>query len=49
MLTNQLYVSHEHGGIDLVFHTNLFPGKTMDLTLHPQETNMSFLDPISGA
>ncbi|CEO59317.1 Putative Blue light-inducible protein Bli-3 [Penicillium brasilianum] len=39
----------EHGGIDLVFHTNLFSGKTMDLTVHPQETNMSFLDPISGA
>ncbi|KAI2790877.1 Protein bli-3 [Penicillium oxalicum] len=39
----------EHGGIDLVFHTNLFSGKTMDLTAHPQETNMSFLDPISGS
>ncbi|KAJ5167158.1 Male sterility NAD-binding [Penicillium canariense] len=39
----------EHGGIDLVFHTNLFSGKTMDLTVHPQETNMSFLDPVSGA
>lgn len=39
----------EHGGIDLVFHTNLFSGKTMDLTVHPAETNMSFLDPISGA
>ncbi|KAJ5450556.1 Protein bli-3 [Penicillium daleae] len=39
----------EHGGIDLVFHTNLFSGKTMDLTVYPQETNMSFLDPISGA
>lgn len=39
----------EHGGINLVFHTNLFSGKTMDPTVHPQETNMSFLDPISGA
>ncbi|KAF7717131.1 Uncharacterized protein PECH_003979 [Penicillium ucsense] len=39
----------EHGGIDLVFHTNLFSGKTMDLTVHPQETNMSFLDPVSGS
>ncbi|KAJ5682641.1 hypothetical protein N7462_005806 [Penicillium macrosclerotiorum] len=39
----------EHGGIDLIFHTNLFSGKTMDLTVHPQETNMSFLDPITGA
>ncbi|OJJ50027.1 hypothetical protein ASPZODRAFT_13130 [Penicilliopsis zonata CBS 506.65] len=39
----------ENGGIDLIFHTNLFSGKTMDLTLHPKETNMSFLDPISGA
>ncbi|KAJ5753085.1 hypothetical protein N7520_010002 [Penicillium odoratum] len=41
--------AQEHGGIDLIFHTNLFSGKTMDLTAHPQETNMSFLDPISGA
>ncbi|CAG8000231.1 unnamed protein product [Penicillium nalgiovense] len=39
----------ENGGIDLIFHTNLFSGKTMDLTVHPQETNMSFLDPVSGA
>jgi len=39
----------ENGGIDLIFHTNLFSGKTMDLTVHPQETNMSFLDPISGS
>lgn len=39
----------EHGGIDLIFHTNLFSGKAMDLAVHPQETNMSFLDPISGA
>ncbi|KAJ5091432.1 hypothetical protein NUU61_006302 [Penicillium alfredii] len=39
----------EHGGIDLVFHTNLFSGKTMDLTVHPRETNMSFLDPVNGA
>ncbi|KAJ5082337.1 hypothetical protein N7532_011380 [Penicillium argentinense] len=39
----------ENGGIDLIFHTNLFSGKTMDLTLHPQETNMSFLDPVNGA
>ena len=39
----------EHGGVDLIFHTNLFSGKTMDLTVHPKETNMSFLDPISGA
>ena len=42
-------ILQEHGGIDLIFHTNLFSGKTMDLTVHPQETNMSFLDPISGA
>ncbi|CAI7641541.1 unnamed protein product [Penicillium bialowiezense] len=41
--------AQEHGGIDLIFHTNLFSGKTMDLTVHPQETNMSFLDPVSGA
>ncbi|KAL2006719.1 hypothetical protein VTN00DRAFT_9387 [Thermoascus crustaceus] len=39
----------ENGGIDLIFHTNLFSGKTMDLTVHPQETNMSFLDPVSGS
>ncbi|KAJ6098282.1 hypothetical protein N7499_002656 [Penicillium canescens] len=39
----------ENGGIDLIFHTNLFSGKTMDLTVHPKETNMSFLDPVSGA
>lgn len=39
----------EHGGIDLIFHTNLFSGKAMDLTVHPTETNMSFLDPVSGA
>ncbi|KAJ5917329.1 hypothetical protein N7466_010883 [Penicillium verhagenii] len=41
--------AQEHGGIDLIFHTNLFSGKILDLTLHPKETNMSFLDPISGA
>jgi len=39
----------ENGGIDLIFHTNLFSGKTMDLSVHPQETNMSFLDPASGS
>merc|ERR1712187_1041178 len=39
----------ESGGIDLIFHTNLLSGKAMDLTVHPTETNMSFLDPISGA
>ncbi|ODM18643.1 hypothetical protein SI65_05260 [Aspergillus cristatus] len=39
----------ENGGIDLLFYTNLFSGKTMDLTVHPTETNMSFLDPVSGA
>lgn len=39
----------ENGGVDLIFHTNLFSGKTMDLTVHPQETNMSFLDQVSGA
>ncbi|KAL1985837.1 hypothetical protein VTN96DRAFT_7329 [Rasamsonia emersonii] len=39
----------ENGGIDLIFHTNLFSGKTMDLTVHPTETNMSFLDPTSGS
>ncbi|KAJ5217754.1 uncharacterized protein N7469_011379 [Penicillium citrinum] len=39
----------ENGGIDLIFHTNIFSGKTMDLTVHPQETNMSFLDQVSGA
>ncbi|CAI7666440.1 hypothetical protein N7533_009754 [Penicillium manginii] len=39
----------ENGGIDLIFHTNIFSGKTLDLTAHPQETNMSFLDPVSGA
>ncbi|KAJ5291960.1 hypothetical protein N7478_001211 [Penicillium angulare] len=41
--------AQENGGIDLIFHTNLFSGKTMDLTLHPKETNMSFLDPVSGS
>ncbi|KAJ5901813.1 hypothetical protein N7495_002341 [Penicillium taxi] len=39
----------ENGGVDLIFHTNLFSGKVMDLNAHPQETNMSFLDPINGA
>ncbi|PYH83178.1 blue light-inducible protein Bli-3 [Aspergillus uvarum CBS 121591] len=39
----------EHGGIDLIFHTNLFSHKTMDLTAHPKEVNMSFLDPLSGS
>ncbi|KOS41209.1 hypothetical protein ACN38_g7925 [Penicillium nordicum] len=39
----------ENGGVDLIFHTNLFSGKTMDLTVHPKETNMSFLDLSSGA
>ncbi|KAJ5872862.1 uncharacterized protein N7529_005215 [Penicillium soppii] len=41
--------AQENGGIDLIFHTNLFSGKAMDLAAHPQETNMSFLDPSSGA
>jgi general stress protein 26 len=41
--------TQENGGIDLIFHTNLFSGKAMDLAAHPQETNMSFLDPSSGA
>ncbi|KAJ5738733.1 hypothetical protein N7493_001888 [Penicillium malachiteum] len=41
--------AQQNGGIDLIFHTNLFSGKTMDLTLHPKETNMSFLDPVNGA
>ncbi|KAJ5161724.1 hypothetical protein N7492_007116 [Penicillium capsulatum] len=44
-----LSTSQENGGIDLIFHTNLFSGKTMDLAVHPKETNMSFLDPVSGA
>jgi len=39
----------ENGGVDLIFHTNLFSGKTMDLTVHPTETNMSFLDNVSGS
>lgn len=39
----------ENGGVDLIFHTNLFSGKTMDLTVHPQETNISFLDHVSTA
>ncbi|OKL56119.1 Protein bli-3 [Talaromyces atroroseus] len=39
----------ESGGVDLIFHTNLFSGKTMDLTAHPTETNISFLDVASGA
>jgi general stress protein 26 len=39
----------ECGGIDFILHTNLFTGKTGDLTLHPRETNMSFLDPVSGS
>ncbi|QKX61776.1 uncharacterized protein TRUGW13939_08932 [Talaromyces rugulosus] len=38
----------ENGGADLIFHTNLLSGKTMDLTVHPKETNMSFLDVLSG-
>ncbi|KAJ5767282.1 uncharacterized protein N7511_004898 [Penicillium nucicola] len=41
--------AQENGGIDLIFHTNLFSGKTMDLTVHPKEVNMSFLDAVSGA
>ncbi|RHZ44537.1 blue light-inducible protein Bli-3 [Aspergillus thermomutatus] len=39
----------EHGGIDLIMHTNLFSSKTMDLTVHPSEVNMSFLDPANGS
>lgn len=39
----------ENGGIDLIFHTNLFAGKTLDLSVHPQETNMSFLNQTSGS
>jgi len=39
----------ENGGVDLIFHTNLLSGKTMDLTVHPTETNISFLDIVSGA
>lgn len=41
--------SQENGGIDLIFHTNIFSGKTSDVAVHPQETNISFLDPVSGA
>lgn len=41
-------MTKENGGVDLIFHTNLFSGKTMDLTVHPTETNMSFLDVVSG-
>ncbi|PWY94724.1 blue light-inducible protein Bli-3 [Aspergillus sclerotioniger CBS 115572] len=39
----------ENASTTLIFHTNLFSHKTMDLTVHPTETNMSFLDPISGS
>ncbi|KAF7588525.1 hypothetical protein BBP40_005552 [Aspergillus hancockii] len=39
----------EHGGIDLLFHINLFSSKTLDITTHPQEVNMSFLDQVSGS
>lgn len=45
---NTLFVQ-ENGGVDLLFHTNLFSGKTMDLTTHPKEVNMSFLDITTGA
>lgn len=38
----------ENGGIDLIFHTNLFSSKTLDLSLHPSQVNMSFYDPVSG-
>ncbi|CRG89218.1 Protein bli-3 [Talaromyces islandicus] len=38
----------ENGGVDLIFHTNLHSGKTMDLTVHPAETNVSFLD-VTGS
>ncbi|RAH80677.1 hypothetical protein BO86DRAFT_390053 [Aspergillus japonicus CBS 114.51] len=48
-LTRDFPNAQEHGGIDLVFHTNLFSHKTMDLTTHPKEVNMSFLDPLSGS
>lgn len=43
------FLLQENGGIDLIFHTNLFSGKTMDLTTHPKEVNMSFLDITTGA
>ncbi|KAE8153916.1 hypothetical protein BDV25DRAFT_136483 [Aspergillus avenaceus] len=39
----------ENGGIDLLFHTNLFSSKTLDLTTHPSEVNISFLDQVSGS
>ncbi|KAF5858608.1 hypothetical protein ETB97_003960 [Aspergillus alliaceus] len=39
----------EHGGIDLLFHINLLSSKTLDLTTHPREVNMSFLDQVSGS
>lgn len=43
------FLTQERGGVDLIFFTNLFSGKTMDLTVHPTETNISFLDIPSGA
>lgn len=46
---NSLTYKQEHSGIDLLFHTNLFSSKTLDLSIHPTETNMSFLDPVSGS
>ncbi|GMG34118.1 blue light-inducible protein Bli-3 [Aspergillus flavus] len=39
----------EHGGIDLLFHINLFSSKTLDINTNPSEVNMSFLDPVSGS
>ncbi|KAH8699128.1 blue light-inducible protein Bli-3 [Talaromyces proteolyticus] len=38
----------ENGGIDLIFHTNLHSAKAIDLTVHPTETNMSFLNIATG-
>lgn len=42
------YPNQESGSIRYIFHTNLLSSKAMDLIVHPMETNMSFLDPISG-
>ncbi|PYH99723.1 blue light-inducible protein Bli-3 [Aspergillus ellipticus CBS 707.79] len=35
--------------LDPILHTNLHSPKTLDLTTHPHQTNINFLDPVSGA
>ncbi|TQS31930.1 hypothetical protein Golomagni_07773, partial [Golovinomyces magnicellulatus] len=38
----------ENDGTDLIFHANLSSGKISDLSIHPKQVNISFLNPSNG-